>query len=90
MKTTIDLPDELLHRAKIVADQRKTTLKDLVVIGLSYALDHPSGSREISRRERAERLVAALRKGRNTEPVGLLNRDELYDRPSFIDTDVLT
>ncbi len=30
MKTTLDLPDDLLHRAKVVAAQRKTTLKELV------------------------------------------------------------
>jgi len=32
VKTTIDLPEEILHRAKIVAAQRKTTLKDLVIV----------------------------------------------------------
>jgi hypothetical protein len=83
VKTTIDLPDEMLHRAKIIAAQRKTTLKDLVVSGLSYALDHPPESDESSRRERAGRLIVALSKGRNTEPIGLLNRDELYDRPQL-------
>lgn len=29
---------------------------------------------------RAERLFAALDKGRNTEPVGRMTREELYDR----------
>jgi hypothetical protein len=38
MKTTIDLPDEMLHRAKIVAAQRRTTLKDLVVTGLDWVM----------------------------------------------------
>src|SRR5438067_3850346 len=37
MKTTIDLPEGVLHRAKIAAAQRKTTLKDLVVNGLEMA-----------------------------------------------------
>ncbi len=80
MKTTIDLPEEILHRAKIVAAQRKTTLKDLVIEGLSHAIDSPPKSGEFQRRERAERLIAALSKGRNAEPVGHLNRDELHDR----------
>ena len=30
MKTTLDLPDDLLREAKAVAARRKTTLKDLV------------------------------------------------------------
>lgn len=38
MKTTIDLPDDLLHRAKVAAAQRKTTLKDLVQTGLAWVL----------------------------------------------------
>lgn len=38
MKTTIDLPEDLLHRAKIVAAQRKTTLKDLVLTGLDWVM----------------------------------------------------
>ncbi len=29
---------------------------------------------------RAERLLAALDKARNVEPIGALNREELYDR----------
>lgn len=80
MKTTIDLPDEILHRAKIVAAQRKTTLKELVIMGLSHAIDSPPESGEFQRRERAARLIAALSKGRNAEPVGPLNRDEIHDR----------
>ena len=80
MKTTIDLPEEILHRAKIVAAQRKTTLKELVITGLTHTLDTPPEHEEIQRRERARRLIAALSKGRNTEPVGPLNRDDLYDR----------
>ena len=38
MKITIDVPDELLHRAKIVAAQRQTTLKELVTAGLDWVL----------------------------------------------------
>ena len=38
MKTTIDLPDDLLHRAKIVAAQRRTTLRELVQTGLDLVL----------------------------------------------------
>lgn len=38
MKTTIDLPEDLLYRAKVAAAQRKTTLKDLVQVGLDWVL----------------------------------------------------
>ena len=34
MKTTIELPDPLFRRAKIVAAQRGTTLRGLVIKGL--------------------------------------------------------
>jgi hypothetical protein len=38
MKTSIDLPEELLHRAKILAAQRKTTLKELVQTDLDWVM----------------------------------------------------
>jgi hypothetical protein len=44
MKTTIDLPDELLHRAKVAAAQRRTTLKDLVQTGLDWVLRSEASS----------------------------------------------
>ncbi len=81
MKTTIDLPEELLIRAKVTAALRKTTLKELVVEGLNHALEErPSANAEAERKERARKLIEALSKGRNTEPVGKLNREEIYDR----------
>lgn len=82
MKTTIDLPEDLLHRAKITAAQRKTTLKELVLQGLEYATRHEMPDPEAERKERAAKLIAALSVGRNTEPIGRLNREEIYDRQS--------
>ena len=79
MKTTIDLPEEILHRAKIVAAQRKTTLKDLVITGLTHALAASADHEETQRRERAERLISALQ-ANNTEPMRPLSREEIYDR----------
>lgn len=76
MKTTIDLPDDLLHRAKVVAAQRQTTLKELVVIGLESVLSADAGDPEVN-----ADLVAALSKGYNTQPVGRLHREEIHDRP---------
>lgn len=34
MKTTIDLPDELFHQAKVLAAERSTTLKEIMVQAL--------------------------------------------------------
>ena len=36
MKTTIELPDPLFRRAKVLAAQRGATLRDLVVEGLQH------------------------------------------------------
>lgn len=57
MKTTIDLPDDLLHRAKIAAAQRKTTIKELVQTGLDWVL---RSTDEATDRQAA---LARLRKG---------------------------
>ena len=38
MKTTIDVPEDVLHRAKVVAAQRRTTLRELVLKGLDQVL----------------------------------------------------
>lgn len=44
MKTTIDLPDEILERTKIAAARRRTTIKKLVIEGLESVLKQESGS----------------------------------------------
>jgi len=80
MKTTIDLPDELLHRAKITAAKRKTTVKALVVKGLEYATRNDVSDAASERKERAARLIEALAGVSITEPIGKFNRDEIYDR----------
>ena len=38
MKTTIDLPEEMLHRAKVFAARQHSTLKELVIAGLDHVL----------------------------------------------------
>jgi hypothetical protein len=42
MKTTIELPDDLLHRAKVLAAQRRSTLKQLVIEGLEKVMSGPN------------------------------------------------
>lgn len=79
MRTTIDLPDELFHRAKIVAAQRRTTLKELVLQGLEYATRTPALDSDAERRRRAQKLIAALQAS-NHEPFQPLSREEIYTR----------
>ncbi len=77
MKTTIELPAEVLQRAKIAAVQRKTTLKDLILRSLVKELDNPADTSDDT-----EAFVAAFSRGNNAErAVGKINRDEIYDRP---------
>jgi hypothetical protein len=42
VKTTINLPDSLLIRAKIAAARRRTTLGNLVIEGLERVMNSPS------------------------------------------------
>ncbi len=80
MKTTIDFPDELLYRAKVVAAERRTTLRELVVKGLEAVT---SGARdeaeEKERKKSFKRLLKAMRAS-NTEAMQPLTREELHDR----------
>jgi hypothetical protein len=80
MKTTIDFPEHILHRAKTIAVQRKITLKELVIQGLEHAIRQPVGDVVAERNARAAALIAALSARKNTEPIGPLSRDEIYDR----------
>jgi hypothetical protein len=49
MKTTVDLPDDLLERAKAMAAGEQTTLKALIEEGLRWVLSR--------KRRRTERFV---------------------------------
>lgn len=73
MKTTIDLPDDLLHRAKVAAAQRKTTLKELVQAGLDWVLR--SDTETADRTAALARLQKGLRLGGRP-----LTRDQAHER----------
>lgn len=73
MKTTIDLPDDLLHRAKVAAAQRKTTLKELVQTGLDWVLRPEAASPD--HQAALARLQKGLRLG--GQP---LTRDQAHER----------
>jgi hypothetical protein len=76
MKTTIELPEEILQRAKITAIQRKTTLKELIYQSLLRELDE-----SVQAKTDPNELADAFSRGCNTDaPVGRLRREELYDR----------
>ncbi len=73
MKTTIDLPEEILHRAKIVAAQRRTTLKELVLSGLDHVLGIST------QHQGREDALTRLRKGMNLGSLPLA-REEIHAR----------
>jgi predicted negative regulator of RcsB-dependent stress response len=79
MKTTVDLPDEMLHLAKMVAAQRKTTLKELIMQGLAHVTRSTSHDEQQKRQDALRRLVAGL-KATNFQPMVPLTRGEIHDR----------
>jgi hypothetical protein len=62
MKTTLDLPEPLLRRAKRQAIDRKTTLKALVISGLKRELQSPSAG-EMSAIEQLRSVSADVWRG---------------------------
>lgn len=73
MKTTIDLPDDLLHRAKIAAAQRKTTLKELVQTGLDWVLRADTATAD------RDEALAQLRQGLHLRGKPL-TREQTHER----------
>jgi hypothetical protein len=73
MKTTIDLPDDLLHRAKVMAAQRRTTLKALILGGLDHVMRDEA--------QAPERLAALARVQKGLRLGGKpLNRHHTHER----------
>jgi hypothetical protein len=54
MKTTIDLPDEVLVKAKVFAAELRTTLRELVVRGLKLVTEAPEPGRRETTQGRAQ------------------------------------
>jgi hypothetical protein len=50
MRTSLDLPDELMRRAKIAAVERGTSLRDLIGQALTRELDSPANPPTARRR----------------------------------------
>ena len=79
VKTTIELPDELFLKAKMLAAERRITLKDIMVQALSLFTQTPPEAEEKKRKAALKRLLKGM-KAANTKPMALLKRDEIYDR----------
>jgi len=56
MKTTIELPDAIVQRAKILAAERRVTLRELVLQGLEQVLSE----KQVTARSRARKLFAEM------------------------------
>lgn len=52
MRTTVDIPDALLKKAKIAAVERGITLRDLVRTALVREVDHSASESPVERRAR--------------------------------------
>lgn len=79
MKTTIDLPEEVLIKAKVIAAERRTTLRELVVEGLKRVTETPPEAEQAKRKAAFKRLLKSMQAS-NTEPMVPLKREEIYDR----------
>ena len=79
MKTTIDLPDDVFFKAKLLAAERRTTLKEIMILGLRQITDAPPEGAEKQRKATLKRLIKAM-KATNTDPMVPLKREEIYDR----------
>ena len=74
MKTTFDLPPQLLERGKIAAAKRRVSLKSIVIEGLEAVLGSESQSED-----RQQAALARLEKGYKlgNQP---LSRDAAHER----------
>jgi hypothetical protein len=79
MKTTIDLPDDVLTKAKIVAATRRTTLRELVLQGLKIVTETPPAEERKQREAELRELLKAMRAS-NTDPMVPLTREEIHER----------
>lgn len=61
MRTTVDLPDELLHEARKRAAEESTTLTALLADGLRLRLGGGAGTRRRRRRLPVSKLGGGLR-----------------------------
>lgn len=63
MRTTVDLPDELLRQARRRAAEEETTLTTLLADGLRLRLEREEASRRSPRRLPVSRMGGGMRAG---------------------------
>ena len=76
MKTTIELPDSLARKARLLAAERQTTLRALVVQGL----EHVIMEKQVTAKDRARKLFAAMDQASGITAGKRLNRAEANAR----------
>lgn len=79
MKTTLDLPEKTLRKAKIHAASQGTTLKALVTESLEAYLRKPSPRQEANRKKEIKRLLQEMQ-AENQVPMKPLSRNEAHER----------
>lgn len=77
MKTTIDLPDDLLIAAKKRAAETRTTLREIFERGLRQELK--ANRRRVGRRPRPIRWSKITVKGGLPSDLDLSNREKMYE-----------
>jgi hypothetical protein len=76
MKTTIELPDSLAREARLLAAERQTTLRALVVQGLEHVLME----KQVTAKNRARKLFAAMDQASGITAGKRLNRADANAR----------
>jgi hypothetical protein len=76
MKTTIEIPDSLARQARLLAAERQTTLRALVVQGL----EHVIAQKQVAAKIRAKKLFAAMDKAPGITAAKRLPRADAHAR----------
>jgi hypothetical protein len=76
MKTTIEIPDSIARQAKLLAAERHTTLRALVVQGLERVISE----KQVTAKDRAKKLFAAMDKAPGITAAKRLNRADANAR----------
>jgi hypothetical protein len=80
VKTTIEIPDDLLRRSKIKAAERGSTLKELVIHGLERVIsdDFADDSTKTKHRQAMQVFLSGFRFNNSVSAAGF-DRKELYE-----------
>lgn len=76
VKTTIEIPDSIARQAKLLAAERQTTLRALVVQGL----EHVISAKQVTARDRAKKLFAAMDKAPGITAAKRITRADAHAR----------